>query len=279
MILSATVVAAQIQPIQKRIAVVKFDPLGIGDEPVARLEALFRAELARLSGKSIPSQLAVAQAAKGSRTLRKCAGQDACLVLLGQKLGVDLIVSGNVAGLGNSFVVNIKAIDIHTKKRIRRIEATLRGNKDELIIAVRTAAYRLLAPEKLLGSIMILTDLSGATIKVDGVVRAMTPLKRAIDKLPIGEHVVRVEAKGYAPFEKRVLVRFQKTSRVSVRLAPGAERNISSRPIAQKSRHGRWYTSTWFFIGAGVTAAILGGYVGYKVGKDPIQKCPEQCAQ
>ena len=98
----------------------QLDPLGIDREPVTRLEALFRAEIARLSQKQMPSRTQMRRAIQSSRTLSLCSGQEDCLSAIGKKVGVDLIVSGSVAGLADSYVVNIKVVDVATQRRIRR---------------------------------------------------------------------------------------------------------------------------------------------------------------
>src|SRR5690606_13440826 len=130
-----------------RIAVMGLDALGMDSERVARLESLFRSELARLSRHPLPGRRTIERTVRRSRALRACSGDDACLADIGKALGVDVVVSGNVAALGDSYILNIKAVDVRTGAQLRRIASDpLRGNPDELIEAVRVAAYRLLAP-------------------------------------------------------------------------------------------------------------------------------------
>ena len=118
--------------------------LGMDSERVLRLETLFHKELERLSGNPVPSRLSVQ---KLSRRLQRCDGQSKCLTAIGKALNVDYVISGNVAALGDSFILNIKAIDVTTGKELRRIESDpLRGQPEKLIDSIRVAAYRLLAP-------------------------------------------------------------------------------------------------------------------------------------
>jgi hypothetical protein len=73
-----------------------------------------------------------------------------------------------------------------------------------------------------------------------------------------------VSAPGYAPFEDNVDVRFQKISQVVVRLLPSTV--VSNGPGGVVHRRPI-YSRTWFIIGAGVAAVVLGALIGNSVGK------------
>ena len=264
----------------RKIAVLGFDPLGMDPDKVARLEALFRMELERLAGGATPSARDIAQALRGSR-LRNCAGDNRCLAAIGKKLGVNLVVSGNVAELGDSYVINIKVVNAQSGAELRRIASDpLRGSPDELIEAVRVAAYRLLAPQKLRGAITILADVTGADVRIDGTSVGKTPLARPVAGLGLGKHRLVVSMNGYSPLARDVVVHFQKTTRVAVRLAadPEQERlNLALAAAAAKKprpapRH--FYDSTWFLVGAGVAAVVVGGVIGHALaGSDTVVDC------
>ncbi len=265
----------------RRIAVLGFDALGMDDEKVARLEALFRVELERLAGGPGPSRRDIARSLRGTR-LAGCAGETACLAAIGKRLGVALVVSGNVAALGDSYVVNIKVVNAASAAELRRIASDpLRGNPDELIDSVRVAAYRLLAPERLLGAVSVLADISGAQVLLDGRAVGRTPLARPIESLRLGPHRLEVRAPGYSTFAETVQVRFQKSTRVLVRLVVDPNASLVRRvPRTPRPAPRRWYQSPWFLIGAGVAAVVVGGVVGYSLAGDDVLDCsamPEAC--
>ena len=281
--------AAAPSAIGKRIAVLEFDALGMDADKVTRLEALFRVELERLAGAASPSPREIQRALRGT-ALARCTGESRCLAAIGKKLAVDLVVTGNVAELGDSYVVNIKVVDAKSAAELRRIASDpLRGNPDELIDAVRVAAYRLLAPERLLGGITVLADIDGAEVRLDGAPVGKTPLARPIHDLSLGHHKLEVTAAGYSPFVEDVLVRFQKTTRVLVKLDAASEDAAAAearrraalvqRPAAVQAPE-RWYQKTWFLVTAGVAAVVVGGYVGYALTRDEVIDCstsPEAC--
>jgi hypothetical protein len=264
------------QALTQRIAVWRIDALGMSDELVTRLETLFRMELDRLASRPLPTRREIERAIAGSKELRDCSGEDKCLAQVGKKVGVDVVVTGSVAALGDSYTLNVKAVDVATGKQIRRIATDpLRGSPDELIEAVRVAAYRLLAPSQLHGSIAILSDLVGATVTLDGKKIGKTPLATPIGKQTLGLHTLQVSADGYLTFEEKVDVRFQKSTRVLVRLA--AQGQVSgvgglTRPATRPAPEP-WYTSPWAYAAVGAAAVLVGATVGWALAKDDVRNC------
>ena len=94
-----------------------------------------------------------------------------------------------------------------------------------VIESVRVAAYRLLAPDQLHGSIQIQTDLVGAEVQLDGKPLGKTPLPQlgVIARQPLGKHRLRVQAAGYAPetLPDTAVVRAYGGEVVIMPLAPG----------------------------------------------------------
>lgn len=250
-----------------KIAVWRFDALGIEPELVGRLETLFRMELARLSKLALPTRRDIDRAVTTDQ--QQCTGEEKCLAAIGKKLGVDIVVTGTVGAMGSAYVLNIKAVDVRSAKQIQRIQSDpLRGSPDELIEGVRVAAYKLLAPEQLHGSIQVQTDIVGAEVQLDGKPIGKTPLPNlgVLSKQQLGKHKLRVQAPGYDPFEDEVDVHFQKVAGVEVRLLVSKE-TIGSGKF-QVIERKPFYTRTWFIvtvaavaIGAGILIGRGGGTV------------------
>jgi TolB-like protein len=227
------------------VAMIGFDALGMDEERVQRLETLFLKELERLTGKRVPNRRSVARLKK---KLRNCDGGNKCLGAIGKALSVDFVVSGNVASLGDSYILNIKAVASKSGAELRRIESDpLRGQPDELIDAIRVAAYRLLAPDELVGSITVLADRAGAVVELDSKVIGKTPLTKPIEGLTLGEHHVKADPDPNAGLH-----------------------------LVNQDRPKRWYQKTWFLASAGVGVGVLGAIIGYTLAKTDIISCPER---
>lgn len=255
-----------------RLALVPLEPLGLDAERALRLEALFRAELERLAGAPLPARAAVDAA---TAALGGCGGEPACLAAVGRKLRVGKVVAGNIGELGDSYVVNLKLIDVERAAEERRVSERLRGSSDDLIEAVRVSAYRLVAPDDVRGALAVLSDVRGAEVFVDDKPVGRTPLGRPLAGLAVGPHALRLEAPGFTPFATQIDVHFQKTSEVLVRLADGAIGAPAPPP-----RGRPWTASPWTWAAVGVSAAVVGFLVGRALVSDHVVDCrsrPERC--
>jgi len=253
--------------LDKKIAVWRFDALGIEAEIVQRLETLFRMELDRLDKVPQPSLRDIQRLITGD--LQNCTGEEKCLASIGKKLSVDFVVTGTVGALGDNYVLNIKVVEVATGKSQKIQSDPLRGSPDELIEGVRVAAYRLLAPQQLYGSLQIQTDLVGADVTLDGVRVGATPLPNGgvLSKLELKKHTLEVKAKGYDPFASDVDVHFQKVTPVVVRLLQNGAEVGTGRTIYKE--RAPIYTKPWFIAGVAVVAIGVGILWGRSVGTVP----------
>ncbi len=251
-------------------ALFRLDPLGIAPEIVTQLERLLRIELERVVGAPLPSRSEVDRVALASPELADCTADPACLAPLARALKATRIVAGNVGGLADSYVVNLKLVDSEGHE-LRRVAATLRGSPEELIDEVRVAAYRLVAPEKLVGAIAILSEVPGATVILDGNPIGQTPLMGPLAGLQVGVHKLAVERPGFSPFEEDVPVRYEKTTQVVVRqrAVTEAARRELERKEPRKPIYARWYF--WTGIAAVAVGAAVG--IGFAIPKQDVTRC------
>jgi len=248
------------------LAIFHIDPLGVDPQIVARLEGLLRIELSRLADAAMPSPAQIKEAVNRQPSLQNCTGDVSCLVTLGTALGVDRVISGNVGGLAGSYVVNLKIVDVKQAKELRRIQEPISGRPDQLIEAVRIAAYGLVAPERLRGAITVLADQPGSTILLNGKPLGKTPLPTQ-HGLAVGTYILRASKEGYTDAVQKVQVRFQKTAQVVVKLqAPKG--GVGTGPVTplQVKRPYPWYTRWWFWTAVAVVAAGVGVGLGYAIG-------------
>ncbi len=254
--------------IDKKIAVWRFDALGIENEIVQRLETLFRMELGRLGRVPQPTRRDIERTITAAE--QNCTGEEKCLTTIGKRLGVNFVVTGTVGSLGDNYVLNIKVVDVATAKSQRIQSDPLRGSPDELIEGVRVAAYRLLAPHQIHGALQIQTDLVGANVTLDGKSIGKTPLPQngLVAKLALGKHTLRVEAKGYEPFESDVDVNFQKVSPVVVRLLQSSETVGTGRIVTVE--RAPIYTKPWFIGTVGASVILLAIVIGANAGSVPV---------
>jgi hypothetical protein len=256
-----------VAPANVRYALFRLDPLGLSAEIVEQLESILRVELGRAVGGGLPPRVAIDQLIAKFPKLAGCTSDPVCLQPLARELAVQRVVAGTVAGLADSYIVNLKLAD-EKGKELGRVTANLHGNPDELIQEVRVAAYKLVAPHKLTGSISLLSEVPGASVQVDGKSVGVTPLSGPVNDLAIGEHELRVSRVGYAEFVDKVPVRFEKATEVvvhqkAVTLAARLEEAERKDLLAvEPPFYARW----WFWAGSAAVAIGLGILVGGVLG-------------
>jgi hypothetical protein len=257
-------------------ALFRLDALGVEADIVDQLERILRVEIERVSGQHIPSRAEVEKASASNRKLAACTADPSCLAPLASLLHATRVISGNVGGLGDSYVVNLKLVDAADAKELRRVSATLRGSPEELIDEVRVAAYRLVAPEKLVGNVAVLSDVPGASVSLDGQPVGTTPLPGALAALSVGVHHLSVSREGFSTFDEDVPVRFEKTTQVVVRQSAMTKK--ARRALAAQGQLPI-YTRWWFWGAMAVSAVATGLLIGYTVPKQTQVNCSAMGAQ
>ena len=58
---------------------------------------------------------------------------EACMVEMGQLLGVERLVSGSIGKLGSMFLVNIRAIDVETAKIVGVVSVDIKGGIEDVV--------------------------------------------------------------------------------------------------------------------------------------------------
>ena len=241
-------------------ALFRLDPLGIEPQIVDQLERILRVELEHVIGRPLPAREKVEKVAAQNPKLAACTANPECLVPLAKALSATRIIAGNVGGLADSYVVNLKLVD-RDGRELRRVNVNLRGSPEELIDEIRVAAYRLVAPEKLVGSVALLSDVPGATVNLDGRAVGQTPLPGPLADLSVGIHHVAVTRDGFSAVEEDVPVHFQKTTQMVVHQKAVSE--AAKRAERRRMGEAPVYTRWWFWTAMAVSAIATGVVIGF----------------
>jgi hypothetical protein len=166
--------------------------------------------------------------------LARSAGPDVARALISGKKG-DLYITSDMTG---------SSIEIDGKKIHGKTPLTLQGfpaGEHRIVARMRNhfgSKTVTLAPDDLLkvhipmsegrGALKIFTRPPGATVYLDGVSRGKSPLK--LSNVPAGEHVVRVQNRGYLAKETAVMINLDETANFSADLEPAAYITVRSTP-------------------------------------------------
>jgi hypothetical protein len=249
------------------VAMAPLSTLGAEDTSAAtkKLVGQIEAAVAALPGTKVVPAAQVADAIKKAKKpqLKTCEGDATCLAEVGKLVGAQIVIAGEVGGLGDSKVIYLGATDVTTAKELRSTTLAV-GAKDDSTGATG-AVVRLLDPDRYVGSVHFTVDVSGATIYVNGSV--VKPQNGTL-RLRVGPQAVRVTHPQYRDFVRFVDVGYGKTTEVAVGMQqyPIIEHDIKGNPV---NRDRIEYVDPpvwrrWYVVGPAAAAlAIIVGVIAY----------------
>ncbi|RMH39828.1 MAG: PEGA domain-containing protein [Deltaproteobacteria bacterium] len=274
--------AAAAPPVRVALA----PPSTLGAEASAKqaraLGAALERALASVPGHAVVGPAAVRRAVARARKpeLRTCDGDVACLADLGALLGVDRVVYVEVGGLGDARVLAMQLVDVASRTEVRSITAELTAA--DVDRSARAAAYRLLAPQRYVGTLQLDVDVPGAAIYVDGTQIGVSPMPPR--EIAVGSHALRVTHPEYRDFVRFVDIEFDTTTKISVALKAfpivedamrqtgGPSRGAPEAPAAAPTPwYKRWYTLVGASAVVLVGSAIVVGLVTRGVDADRVE--------
>lgn len=127
--LAPLLVALQLQATTVKVAMMPLGPSeGVNDNAAAVLTDAVVAEIRRLPGTSVITQQEIASllSLEKQKAALGCA-DDSCLAEIGGALGVDRMVTGSVARLGESWLVGLKLLDVKRARTLAHADRRFRG--------------------------------------------------------------------------------------------------------------------------------------------------------
>lgn len=201
-----------------RVALMGISGLGLDNEIVRAFENYLRNSMATMDGVLVipPVDIQMALQSPKHKAAAECGGGARCASLVGTAVGADRIVFGTMSAVGQSYGLSLRVVEVKTGRELGRHQVQVSGSRDALIPEVRLAAYRLLAPERVRGSLMVDCDVAGATVEVDGAISGTTPLGGPIRNLEPGPHLVVVKKSGYSTFQQELVIKPFEATKVRV---------------------------------------------------------------
>jgi PEGA domain-containing protein len=250
----------------RTVAVAPLSMLGAEDKSATTKKMLAQIEqaIAALPGNKVIAAAKVSEAIDRAKKpqLKACEGDASCLAELGKLVGADVVVSGEVGGLGDSRVIYLGATDVASGKELRSTTLTL-GTGDDAG-GPSGAAIRLLDPDKYRGTVKFAIDVGGATVFVNGTKVALSSAGELA--LPVGTQAVRITQPQYHDFIKFIDVTYGKTVDVPVRMQeyPIVEHDVRARPtsrdrviVIEPPLWRRWYVTAPVITVLAIAAGIL----------------------
>jgi TolB-like protein len=128
-----------------KVAVAGFRATGVDEILVDNLTETFTTEAGKVPGFKVIGQSEIKDLV-GYQAQQNMLGCDdaACMSDLAGALGVDMLIAGSVGKVGDTFVVNVRIIDVKKAETKHRVGANIAGRADALLPYIRLAAWQLL---------------------------------------------------------------------------------------------------------------------------------------
>ena len=181
-----------------------------------------------------------------------CEANEACLAEIGGALGVEYIIAGSLAKIGDTLVLSLALNNTRTAAVENRISENVSGKGDALIASISRNAKVLVA--KILkgreGYLVLAVAESGALVKIDGQIRGTTPVKGRMT-LNWGPHLLEVEKAGFIAYSEDISVPNKQVLAKNIALVPSNDFIDGYEGTAKKMRTAAWITSGLAVVGAG----------------------------
>ena len=144
------------------------------------------------------------QIADALRTAECSAFETACAATLGDKLGTEFTIAGELEKRGGSIELQLAIVDVASKKKIRSYREKVGGNADMKKVAKR-AIDRLTGVGQR-GELVVVANVQRGEIYIDDELRGELFEGRSTITLPQGRYKLRIRAANRKPFEDIVTV-------------------------------------------------------------------------
>ena len=258
---------------ERLVAIAPLSTLGAEDTSasVKQLTTDIEAAVAGLAGTKVVTAAQVADAIRRAKKpqLKACEGEAACLTELGKLVGAQVVIAGEIGGLGEARVIYLGATDVTAAKELRSTTLAVGAAQDEG--GPQGAVVRLLEPDRYRGTVRFALDVTGATVYVNGSKIALSP--RSELSLPVGTQAVRVTHPEYHDFVRFIDVAYGKTAEVAVPLQqyPIVRRDLQGKPISRDQVvyvappwWRRWYVVAPAAVGLAVVTGIIVSALAYE---------------
>jgi hypothetical protein len=276
----AAVAAAGTAHADRVVAIAPLSTLGTEDTSAdtRKLTAQIEAAVSALPATKVVRAAQVTEAIKKARKpqLRACDGDAGCLADLANLVGAQIVISGEVGGLGRSKVVYLAATE--NGRELRSTTLAVGGTRDEGG-GPNGAAVRLLTPDAYRGTLRFAIDVTGATVYVNG--SKVRPSPKGELALPVGTHAVRVTHPAYHDFVRFIDVEYGKTTDVTVGMQqyPIVEHDLQGKPLGRDKIEyidpppwRQWYVVGPAAVGLAIVTAVIVGYAAHDFPGDNCRK-------
>ena len=154
-----------------------------------------------------------------------------CAVEIGQLVGAEYLMLGDIIGFADLYQINIKIVNIEKGDVVEKVTKEIQGNLSDLLNGMAESSREItrrivsgggqvipqqpemVITQKKYGSIIIESTPSGATVLIDNVKKGSTPLE--LNKIEVGTRKLKLIKTGYVTISKGVIINEENPVNVS----------------------------------------------------------------
>ncbi len=157
---------------------------------------------------------------------------DECVVQMGRLLGVQAMIAGSIAKVGNTHTINLRMINVETSKIMIARSTDCACPIDEVLTtSIRDVAFAIagMGPgegagitvtSSGFGDVFIISTPEGATVRLDGKLQLRKKTPCPLENLSAGEHLIELEVGDYSATQT-IIVQPDQMTRIEVPLEKG----------------------------------------------------------
>lgn len=202
------------------VAVIDFSGEGISATTLVAMSDYFRTELIGTGKFDVMDRNNVDGILKEQGFQMSGACTDvACMVEVGQMLGVSKMFGGTIGKLGTKYLITVKIIDVSTGRIDQSITEKFLGAVEDLDQPISSLALKIAGDEEAGtgGKFYVTSEPSGAMVYLDNNFQGNSPITISVDE--IREYVIKAELSGYNPWQQNVSAKKDETVGINAVLA------------------------------------------------------------
>ncbi len=242
-----------------KIAVMNFQASGVEKSLAHNITEIVTVELKQFQGFQVIShtEISTMLSFEGVKQSMGCS-DEGCMAEIGNALGVNYIVNGNIGKIEETYLVNLKVIDIREAKIIGREQESFVGPADDLLPAARFALRRVFgAPFQGEGLMKLSVSEKEAEVLFNGDSLGQSPKLKNPGTIKVGKYRLSAKKEDFFPLERDVFIEPSRQIQVNLTL-------IQEPP--------EWWETWWFWTTVGVLVAggvTTGVVLGTMKGNQP----------
>ncbi len=221
---------------KQTIAILDFDGLGISQHEAQLLTNRLRTLLVQTDAYNVIERGQMEQILNEQNfQMAGCTSQE-CAVEVGQLLGAQVIMTGSIGKIGQTFTVDLRIINVETSEILRTASYDIRGEIDLMLTEGMVEVARRISGESQLGAgprygtLNIYSEPSGALVYINDEERGSTPFA-ATQLAAQQQHTVRIEKQGFQPVTRTIKIEEGENPALNVTLSSSyGGLSVSSQP-------------------------------------------------